>query len=162
MRNTIFLFIFLLASVNSTHSFEIDGLKDGMSIEEATSVIGSLYDKINIKDNFILALDDPIKGTNRLICLNFCKGELVSVQQNLQPRFDYFVRLVSEKRRELGRPIDAWSQPTDIKSNIESNSISFIWKDGPTFIKVSYTEYSSNNHLAITYEIKNTCWEIPY
>ncbi len=157
----------MLVSLNGAQAFDVDGLKSGMSIEQAKSVIEKYsYGKVEIEENQIRAWDPPGPPgvTGRFIVLNFCKGKLALLQKHLKPRFDYFVRLVQEKRRELGPPVDAWSRPTDIKSHFESNSIYFLWKDGLTFIfiKVSYTEFGSNNQLDITNEIRNECWQIPY
>ncbi|MEN6375262.1 MAG: hypothetical protein ABFD75_10865 [Smithella sp.] len=152
----VFVFILLLASVS--HAFEIDGLKSGISMDEAKKLLESFsYKTIEVKDNSMIASDEP-RGSGRFIALCFCKGKLVQAQKHLKPRFDYFVRLVSEKRRELGKPTAAWTQPTDVTSSYESNSVSFRWKDGQTFIKVTYSEYGSNNQLDILYEIKNLCW----
>jgi len=157
MRNYIIGCIFLLLLTNVSHAFEIDGIKSGISIDEARKTLEKYsYKNIKLENNSIMASDE-----NRFIVLSFCKGKLVYVQKALKPRFDYFVRLVNEKRRELGKPSDAWTSPTDVTSNYEDDSVSFLWKDGPTFIKVNYREFSSNNQLDIAYEIKNSCWEVP-
>lgn len=94
--------------------------------------------------------------------MNFCKGRLVQVQKNLQPRFDYFVRLVDDLRKQHGRPLDAWSRPSDVASNAESSDVSFIWRDGSDFVTVTYTQFLSNNQLSITHGARNDCWRIPY
>lgn len=161
---TKFIVAFLMIIfVQASFAFELDSFKSGMTIEQAKTLIEkSSYDKVEIKDNHIGAWDAPQKGTHRGIYLNFCKGKLVQVQKHLKPRFDYFVRLLDEKRRELGRPLDAWSRPTNVTSNFEENSISFFWKDGPTLIQVSYHDFGSNTQLDITYEIGNECWKSLY
>jgi len=109
-----------------------------------------------------ISADYQTTKSPRLFNLNFCKGSLVQVQKELEPRFDHFVRLIDEKRRELGRPIDAWSRPPGVTESLDKSSITFVWKNGKTLIQVSYTEFPSNKFLDITYEIKNTCWKIPY
>ena len=152
----------ILFAASVSHAFEVDGLKSGISMNEAKRLLESQsYKKIEIKDNSIVAFDQS-GSDGRFIALSFCKGKLVQAQKHLKPRFDYFVRLVNEKRRELGKPADAWTVPTDVVSNVESNSVAFLWRDGETFIKVTYTEFGSNNQLDILYEIKNACWQVPY
>lgn len=158
MRYYFIICVFILLAASVSHAFEIDGIKSGISMDEAKKLLESYsYKTIEVKDNSIIASDEP-RGSDRFIALSFCKGKLVQAQKHLKPRFDYFVRLVNEKRRELGKPTDAWTRPTDVTSNYESNSVSFLWKDGPTFIKVTYSEFGSNNQLDILYEIKNSCW----
>ena len=144
-------------------SFEVDGLRSGMTFDEARSLVEKQsYGRVEVKDNHIGAWDAPTTGPARAIFLNFCKGRLVQVQKHLRPRFDYFVRLADEKRRELGRPLDAWSRPTDVTSSAESNAIALIWRDGADFVTVTYTQLSSNNQLDITHDVRNDCWRIPY
>ena len=152
-----------LAISAPVHSFEIDGLRSGMSYEEAKARIEKQsFDRVELKENHISAWDAPTRGSNRVFILNFCKGLLIHVQKNLQPRFDYFTRLVDEKRKELSRPLDAWSQPTDVASTVESNAVSFIWRQSADFVTVSYVQFRSNNQLYIRYETRNDCWKIPY
>jgi hypothetical protein len=164
MKLIILLLVFIVLAVNSTLAFNIDSLKSGMSIEQAKAVLKDHgYDKIQVEDNYISAWYSPqVKGYIKSIFLNFCKGKLVNVQKHLEPRFDYLTRILMEKRRELGRPVDSWSTPADITSNSKSNSISFLWKDGPTFIKVSWHDFGTNNQLDISYDIKHDCWQLPY
>ena len=134
-----------------------------MSINETKNILEKYsYGKVEVEDNRIMAWDSPERDSGRFINLGFCNGKLVQVEKHLKPRFDYFTKLVQEKRRELGKPIDVWSRPTDVTSNYESNSIIFLWKDGGAFVSVSYTEFNANNQLGLTYEIQNKCWKIPY
>jgi len=152
--------VLLLCGV--ANAFEVDALHSGMSFQEARSVIERFsYSKVEIKENYIGAWDILATGTNRSIYLNFCKGRLVQVQKHLQPRFDYFVRLVDEKRKQLGHPTDAWSEPTDVTSAVESNAIRFLWRDKNDYIVVSYIQFPSNNQLDISHRIKNECWQVP-
>ena len=142
-------------------SFEVDGFRSSMSFAEAKSIVEKQgYERIDAKDNHIRAWNTRTVGG--MISLNFCKGRLVSVQKDLQPRFDYFTRLVDEKRTALGRPLDAWSRPTDVTSSADSNAIALIWRDGSDFVSVTYTEFSSNKQLYITHDARNDCWRIPY
>ena len=142
-------------------AFEVDSFRSGMSFAEAKSLVEKqAYERVELKDNQIRAWDTRSVASG--IFLDFCKGRLVSVQKNLQPRFDYFTRLVDEKRSALGRPLDAWSRPTDVTSSVESNAIALIWRDGSDFVSVTYTEFSSNKQLYITHDARNDCWRIPY
>ena len=160
MKKIIFTTLFLLGCVSIVGAFEIDGFKSGMSIQEAQEVLKKYsYGNIKVQENSIFAEQ---YHDNRFISIGFCDGKLVQFQKELKPRFDYFTRLVDEKRNELGKPVDAWSLPTDVTSNVESNSITFLWKADDTIISVSYTEFPQNNQLSITYETYNTCWKIPY
>lgn len=161
-RHAVWIMI-AMATCPPAFSFEVDELKSGMSFDAARSLIEKRYDdRVEIKDGHIETWDTPDRASARTIFLNFCKGRLVQVVKHLQPRFDYFVRLADEKRRELGRPLDAWSRPTDITSSNESNAIELIWRDRLDFVSVAYTQFSSNNQLDITYDARNSCWRIPY
>jgi len=154
--------IILIISVNVAGAFEIDGLKSGMSKEQAKKVLDSFsFSDIRIENDNIIAQDKE-KKDGRLLALVFCKGKLVQVQKHLKPRFDYFARLVNEKRRELGKPADAWAKPTDVMSNIEDNEVTILWKNGPTFVKVTYHDFGSSNQLDIIYVMSNTCYQTPY
>ena len=163
MKKIIFTTLILLGFVSISSAFEIDGFIRGMSMQEAQENVKSFsYDKVEVKEGRIFARDYRNKGSYRSINLIFCNGKLVQITKDLKPRFDYFTRLVDEKRKEFGKPVDAWSRPTDVTSNIEFDSITFLWKVDDTIIDVSYTEFSTNNQLSITYETYNTCWKIPY
>jgi hypothetical protein len=163
MRCLVFIFAFIVFLINSSHAFELGGLQNDMSIEEARKVLeGYSYDKIELKGDTLIAFRKSGSSYPFDITATFCKGKLVQAQKHLNPRFNDFVRLVQQKTKELGKPLYAWTEPTDIESGVESNSVIFLWKNGPTFIKVTYIEFASNNQLDITYEIKNSCWRIPY
>ena len=153
LKKIIFTTLFLLGCVSVAGAFEIDGFKSGMSMQEAQENVKRFsYDKVQVEERRIFAWDYHNKDSYRRINLIFCNGKLVSIQKDLKPRFDYFTRLVDEKRKEFGKPFDAWSRPTDVTSNIEFNEITFLWKVGNTIIEVTYIEFSNNNQLCITYE----------
>jgi hypothetical protein len=84
------------------------------------------------------------------------------VQKHLEARFSDFVRLTEQKTKELGKPVAAWTRPSNVEAGAESNSVSFLWKNGTTVVTVSYTEFSSNKQLDIVYEVKNSCWQVPW
>jgi hypothetical protein len=134
-----------------------------MSFAAARALIENrAYEHVDLKDNYIGAWDAPNRATPRNVFLNFCRGQLVQLQKHLQPRFDHFVRLVDEKRKELGRPLDAWSRPTDVTSDVERNSVSFIWRDGNDFVLASFTQFKANSQFDLVYETPNECWQLPY
>lgn len=144
----------LVAKVSD--AFEIDGLSSGMSMERARKILeGSSYKNVQTRENGIIA-----SGANRFILLNFCKDELVLVQKHLTPGFDNFARLIDEKRRELGKPVDAWTEPADVNLPVERNAVSVLWRDGVTSVKVTYTEFASNKQLDVLYETKNACRQV--
>lgn len=163
MTQLIVAFLIILLFVQASFSFEVDGFKSGMTREQAKNLIEKYnYDKVEFIYNSIVAMDTSGKRTGRRIVLSFCEGKLVRLRKGLQPRFDYFVRLLDEKRNELGRPIDAFARPSPVTSNFEMNSLSFFWKDGPIVIEVEYTDFGSSSQLDIGYEIGNQCWKSPY
>ena len=152
-----------IAISTSAFSFEIDGFKKGMSLQDAKKVVEKQkYEKLEVSEDRIQAWDAPGGDAAKFINIGFCKGKLVQVEKHLQPRFDFFTRLVEDKRIEHGKPIDAWSRPVDPSSSSESSSVSFVWKRGKDFTRVSYTEFKHNNQLSLIYETYNSCWAIPY
>jgi len=160
VKKILFTTFFLLGCIGTASAFEIDGFKSGMSLQEAKEVLNRYsYRDIDVSKNGILARH-PFN--NHWINIGFCDGKIVLYQKDLKPRFDFFTKLVEEKRKECGKPVDAWSRPTNVTSNIESNSIIFVWKLYDTIITVDYIEFSTNEQLSITYETYNKCWEIPY
>lgn len=157
MQKVLVFLILSMFAANVSQAFEIDGLKSGISMDQAKNILAThSYKNIEIKDTSIMAYDN-----GRFISLSFCKDKLVRAQKHLKPRFDYFVRLVDEKRKELGKPIDALSAPSDVTSIIVSNSVSFLWKDGPAFLIVKYIQFDTNNQLDMTYSISNSCFKTP-
>jgi len=68
--------------------------------------------------------------------------------------------LIDEKRKELGRPADAWTEPVDVNLALERNAVSFLWRDGLTSVKVTFTEFAANKQLDILYEIRNACRQV--
>jgi hypothetical protein len=156
MRTIAVSFALLLFAVHLSHAFEIDGLSSGMSMEKARKILeGSSYKNIQTRENGILA-----SGGNRFILLNFCRDELVLLQKHLTPGFDTFVRLIDEKRTELGKPADAWTESADHSVPVERNAVVFLWKDSLTSVKVTFTEFTSNKQLDIVYEIRNGCRQV--
>lgn len=156
MRHLLVGSALILLAANTSHSFEIDGLSSGMSMARAKQTLeGASYKSIQTRENGIVAT-----GGNRFILLNFCKDELVMVQKHLAPGFDNFVRLIDEKRKELGKPADAWTEPADVNLPVERNAVSFIWRDGLTSVKVTFTEFASNRQLDVLYEIRNVCRQL--
>jgi len=149
--------ILILLAAPASHAFEIDGLSSGMSTEKVRKILeGSAYKNIQTRENGIIA-----SGGNRFILLSFCKDELVMVQKHLTPAFDNFVRLIDEKRKELGKPADAWTEPADGNLPVERNAVSFLWRDSLTSVKVTFTEFASNKQLDVVYEIRNVCRQVP-
>ncbi|MBL0226319.1 MAG: hypothetical protein IPQ16_12375 [Geobacteraceae bacterium] len=156
MRQLFVGLVVILFTAKVSHAFELDGLNSGISMERARKILeGSSYQNIQTRDNGIIAT-----GANRFILLNFCKDGLVLAQKHLAPGFDNFVRLIEEKRRELGKPADAWAEPADVQLPVERNAVAFLWRDGLTSVKVTYTEFASNKQLDVLYEIKNECRQI--
>jgi hypothetical protein len=156
MRRLLAGLLLILLAADVSHSFEIDGLSSGMTMESAKKILeGSAYKSIQTRENGIIA-----SGGNRFILLNFCKDELVLVQKHVTPAFDNFVRLIDEKRKQLGKPADAWTEPADSNLNFERNAVSFLWRDGPTSVKVTLTEFASNKQVDELYEIKNVCRQV--
>ncbi len=152
-----------IAISTNAFSFEIDGFKKGMSLQDAKKVaVKQKYEKIEVSEDRIQAWDTPDSDDARFINIGFCRGMLVQVEKHLQPRFEFFTRLVQDKRNEFGKPIDVWSKPVDFTSNNPSNSVSFLWRHGKDFTTVSYTEFKHNNQLSLSQETYNSCWEIPY
>ncbi len=159
MRYAVPILAVMLLTAGVGSAFEVDGMRSGMSQDQATKVLQASYKDIQIKNDNIMAYH---VSTGRFINANFCKGKLVQVQKDLNPLFRDFVRLVDQKTKEVGKPIAAWTKPAEVESRVEINSVSFLWKMGPTFTKVSYTEFPSNTSLDIVYEIRNSCWDVPY
>jgi hypothetical protein len=156
MRHLLIGIAYILLSAHASHAFEVDGLSSGMSMERARKTLeAAAYTDIQTRENRILAY-----GGNRFILLNFCKDELVLLQKHLTPAFAEFVRLVDGKKKELGKPAEAWVEPVDEHLPIERNAVCFLWRDGSTSVKVTFTEFASNNQLDILYEIKNPCKQV--
>jgi hypothetical protein len=125
-------------------------------MEKAVKVLEvASYKNIQTRENGIIA-----SGGNRFVLLNFCKDGLVMVQKHLAPGFDSFVRLIDEKRRELGKPSDAWTESADVNVPVERNAVAFLWRDGQTSIKVTYTEFASNRQVDMIYETRNNCRQV--
>lgn len=156
MRHLCSAIVLILLMAAVSDSFEIDGLVSGMSMEKARKKLEeSFYKSIQVRDNSIVA-----SGNNRFLLLNFCKNELVLVQNHLPPGFDNFVRRVEEKRKELGKPSDAWTEPADPNLIVGRNSVSFLWKDNLTSVKITFAEFASNRQLDVTYENRNSCRQV--
>ena len=156
MRHLLVGLVLMLFAADVSHSFEIDGLNSGMSMAKAQKALeGSFYKNIQLRENGIIA-----SGGNRFILLKFCKDELVMVQKHVPPSFDNFVRLINEKRKKLGKPADAWTEPADGHLSLERNAVSFLWRDSLSSVKVTFTEFALNKQLDVLYEIKNGCGQV--
>ena len=156
MQRLLVGLILLLLAAPASHAFEIDGLRSGMSAGNARKILeGAGYKNIQARENGMTA-----SGGNRFILLGFCKDELIMLQKHLAPAFDNFVRLIDEKRKELGKPADAWTEPADGNLPVERNSVSFLWRDSLTSVKVTFTEFASNKQLDVVYEIRNPCRQV--
>jgi hypothetical protein len=146
----------LLLTASVSLAFEVDGLNSGMTMERARKTLeAAAYTDIQVRDDRIMA-----SGRNRFILLNFCKDELVLLQKHLAPSFAEFVRLVDKNKAELGKPVEAWVEPADGHLPFERDAVSFLWRDGPSSVKITYTEFASNKQLDILYEIRNPCRQV--
>ena len=153
------LAVFWLSS--NAYSFEVDGFRSGMSMNEAKKMLlNQNREKVEMEEGRLMAWDTAEK--QRFINIGFCKGKVVQVEKHLQPRFDIFIRLVEDKRNELGKPIDAWSEPIDPMSTVEKSSVSFAWKRSKDIVTATYTEFKHNNQLSVNFETQNSCWKTRY
>jgi hypothetical protein len=146
-----------LFSASVSSAFEVDGLVSGMSIKKATAALQmAAYSNIQTTEHSVMA-----SGGSRFILLSFCKDRLVLVQQHLSPGFDNFIRLIDEKRKELGKPADSWGEPAEAHLPVNRNAISLLWTYGGDSVKVTFTELALNRQLDILYEVKNDCRRVP-
>lgn len=161
MKRYFFALLLIGASISCANAFEADGFRSGMPISEAKRLLeNNVHRTIKVSAENIQAWDE--NKSSSFINLGFCKGKLVLYEKHLEPRFDYFVRLMEKKRQQLGPPVDAWGVPTDLTATFESNTIKVLWKYGNSLEMLSYTKFESNDQLSLIYETKNKCYEIPY
>jgi hypothetical protein len=162
LRKRVGAFIAILVLPTVAYSFEVDGFKSGMAFSEARRLVENRsYSQVEIKDGYIGAWDTPSRSTRRDIFLTFCKERLVLLQRYLEPRFEDFVRLVADKNRELGAPLDTMARPHNAESSVKVNAISFLWRAQSDFLVVSYTQFPSNAQLDAVYQTQNSCWATP-
>jgi hypothetical protein len=164
MRRAVFCLLAVLGVVRDAYSFEVDGLRTGMTYAAAHALIKSkAYDRVQLEKDSIGAWDAPNSPTDRTIFLTFCKDRLVLLQKYLPPRFDHFVRLVEAKRRELGRPLDSWTHSREAASGKESHSVSLIWQDGLEFSILSFHQFTgANTQVDSVHQAPNDCWRTPF
>jgi hypothetical protein len=151
MKKLILVISVLLLSVNIATAFEINGFKSGMTMDQAKSILekhwcGSIEDRGNRIVAYPKLMNDP------MLVLHFKKGSLYRYQKRCLPEFAYFAQLVADTRKELGRPVDAWFEPTNITSSNDINCFEFLWKNGKYNCRLSYSQRDPNSWMTITYE----------
>lgn len=146
-----------LVNPGVAYAFELDGLRSGMTKNEAIAALKRISVGIDDQGETIIAGDKLDKPSARTFALNFCKGRLVSLQKLLLPRWDYFVRLVQEKRRELGRPADVLGDPSDTTSTLKSDAVRVVWRYRDHAEIITYTKFPANDQLDIVLSVKNDC-----
>ena len=162
-RHAISSLLFLVFAPN-VYSFEVDGFRTGMSLADAHALIKSRnYSEVQVKDNHIGAWDTPPSGlvAARTIFLTFCKDRLAQMQKYSPPGFEQFARLVHERRKELGRPLDAFSQASG-GARGSHDSVSLVWRSGREFVTISYIQFAANSQVDTIYDVPNDCWRLPY
>ena len=153
MKKMILITCVLLFSVNFAAAFETHGLRSGMTQDQAKSALEKHWcGKIDMRWNRIVAY--PESPVDPLLILNFKRGGLYRFQKRCLPGYDYFTQLVADKRKEFGRPVDVWVEPTNLTSTNDSNCIHFRWNNGKHTCRVSYSHNDPNSWLTITYEDK--------
>lgn len=160
MMKYIYLVLFVSYLNNVAFAFELDGLKSGMSMEQAKEALGKIsYSKISEIETSLIATDESPES-HRMISASFCKGKLVQVSKHLSPHFDQFVRLVEQKSNEYGNHVSSWVRSPNAESGFKNNSVSFLWRTKATSITATYNEFTSNKQLSILYADRNSCWKI--
>jgi len=153
MKKSILAACILLISVSVAGAFEVDGVKSGMSIDQAKAVLEKYWPgSIDDRGGRIVAYSDRV--LDPLLVLNFKKGKLYKYQKRSFPNFRYFSQLVEDKRREFGKPIDALFEPANAASAHEINCLQFHWKNGKCTCTVSYSQNDPNSWMTMTYEEK--------
>jgi len=153
MKKFTLVGLVLLFSINFVSAFEVNGFKSGMTMDQAKTVLEKSWSgSIEDRGNRIVAYPKLVKDP--LIVLNFNKGKLHRYQKRLSPEFAYFTQLVADKRKEMGKPIDASFEPTNAASTQDINCFQFHWKNGKCTCKVSYSQNDPNSWMTITYEEK--------
>lgn len=139
------------------HAFDVDGFRAGDSPEKVAAQIERLGLRQDPLDGGgVLAVG---KG-NRLYSLNFCKGELISVQKHLNPTFSNFVEISHQFTSSHGTPSAFWPRLPDRTSYGPNHALAVRWGVGSEIVTVTFREYESNNQLDVTYEAPNSCYEV--
>jgi hypothetical protein len=149
-ETVLFAMLSIFLCVGAVNAFEFDGFKYGMSKLEVKNVLKRFSYTIHENeeyDSFTVA-----RGPNIIYSFGFFKGKLSILEKFLTPKFSYFARLIADKRRELGRPMDALCEVSDVTSNTEYSQVQFIWYVTDYFFEVVYSEFPTNNMLRITYK----------
>lgn len=151
MKRLILIILCLLLSVNVATAFEVNFIKSGMTMIQAKLALSEYWcGPIAERGERIIAY--PISTNDPLIVLSFRKGSLYRYQIRNYSSLPYFTQLVADKRKELGRPVDAWFEPINITSNQDINRFHFLWKNGKYTYRLSYPQNNQNNQMTITYE----------
>ncbi len=157
LKYWVLCFILLFIMNSRAYSFEVDGFVTGKSQEEIRNKLTEWnFDRIEEKDNFIRAWDNPDGPTQRLLVFNFCNKKLMSIQKDLNPSMKNFILMFDKLSSKYGKPIDSKVDRT-IDHIGETNAILFYWRSGKDLITLRYNVFPSNDQLSVSYDNLSKC-----
>ena len=152
MKVAIMVLTAMLAFVNFSYGFDIDGFKDGMKKEIVLEKIKSWnFDRITEDEtNYISAYDLPEKNTIRHYNFSLKDNKLVSVQKDYKPSMTNYILLFKELVAKNGEKVSCYPE-SRLSTNGEEKSIRCIWiKDGEQ-AHISYNIFPANDQLSVFY-----------
>ena len=96
--------------------------------------------------------NDPT--SDRMVGLNFCRNQLITLQLNYQPSYQRFIQMLEDQVQDYGQPVSLVPS-VDILTSGETYDLAVYWFVGGETWSIHYIRFSGNSQLYRLYEAAN-------
>ena len=151
------LSLLVMGLASAVEAFYVEGLMSGMSSSTVEKILEKHgYEVIAIEANGDIVARNG-QDVSRTITAEFCTDRLIQVRNDYAPTFANFVRLVEQKRQELGAPASVKVVPAKAEPKADADAISFNWLDKETVIEIFYKVSEQSQQVAVSHRLKQSC-----
>jgi len=148
------LVLLLLAGINTSYGFDVDGLKNGMEKKKVLEILSPMnFDKVVDEGSTVKFCDLQDKKYNRFYVVYFKNNKLIRYNKNYEPSMLNYITLFKLLNEQYGMAVLCSSQ-SNMMSNGESKSLHCSWRLKKELVTISYDILPSHDNLYVHYLIK--------
>ena len=153
---SVLSFMVILFITKEANSFEVDGLRSGMSVEDALVLIKKIDSSADLKDENNSISIRKFNHERQVIeswYFLFCNNKLTSIHKSYRFTWGAAVKVISKNDENYGPgSYQIWNEEV---MDIKFESISFYWKNAYDKVIVGLSGSGLNEKLWSNEEVKN-------
>lgn len=132
-------------------SFEVYGIKSGMTKKQVKKLIEESWKGHNIEDaNEYIRISSASEPSIGGIVFNLCNDKFCYFQKSFDPSMKNFIFLFNQSTGLYGKPFNSDSE-IQLDSKGERREISFYWRLRSDTVQVRYIIFPTNDQLDLIY-----------